>query len=91
MAGRIENRVRTTDGTAAVYGLELLLAKASHWRDPRRRKAACIPQGWGRESEDLLQFFPVLCEASEGGPMRMRSWYNNAYTMAFFGALQMGF
>ena len=53
--GRIENRVKITDGTAAVSGLKLSSAQAGHWRDPRRRRQRSSRRDGGRESEELLQ------------------------------------
>ena len=53
--GRIGNRVRGPDGTAAVSGEGTPTAKAGHWGDLRRRdgreRTVCSP---ARKSEDLL-------------------------------------
>jgi len=89
--GRIGNRVRTTDGTAAVYGPKLPLAQASHWRNLRRQQAACIPQGMEAESQKTC--CKVLCHVAlrkimEGDSTEIRLWYSYVYTAAFLYGFQ---
>ena len=54
-AGRIGNRVETTNGTAAVYTNERIKTKVSHWGNSRRRSVRREHCSGMCESEDLLQ------------------------------------